>query len=55
MTTDPITVAADWLASTPLRDRPHPLMPHLRLTFGLDTAQAIAAIRAAQLKLARAS
>lgn len=48
-------LAVDWLVSTPRHQRPHPLIPHLRATFGLTAGEAIDAIRGANLRLARAS
>lgn len=49
-----ITEAAAWLAS-PLRARiGRPLVPHLKETFGLSTAEAMQAIREANLRRARA-
>lgn len=50
-----IDKAATWLAVTPDSHRPHPLIPHLQLEFGLSLQEAIAAIREANLKRARAS
>lgn len=50
-----IDQAATWLATTPDDRKPHPLVPYLQKTFGLTAGQAIAAIREAHLKRARAS
>jgi hypothetical protein len=47
-TTAAISVAAEWLASTPQSDRPHPIVPHLQKTFGLSALEAIEAIREAR-------
>lgn len=47
--------AATWLATTPDSHRPHPLIPHLQVEFGLTLQEAIAAIREANLKRTRAS
>ena len=44
-----IDAAAEWLASTPQAERPHPLVPHIQRTFGLTAIQAIEAIREARL------
>ena len=42
-----ITVAAEWLASTPAHQRPRPLIPHLQRAFGLSAVEAVQAIREA--------
>lgn len=47
--------AATWLATTPEAQKPHPLIPHLQLTFGLSLQEAIQAIRESQLIRARAT
>lgn len=52
---DPLTAAAQWLATTPDDRKPHPLMPHLRKEYGLTTAEAIDAIQQANLIRARAT
>lgn len=49
-----IDEAATWLATTPDTHRPHPLIPHLQAAYGLSLQEAIAAIRDANLKRARA-
>lgn len=40
-----IDAATRFLAATPFEDRPKPLLPALRKTFGLSAAEAIEAIR----------
>lgn len=50
-----IDEAAAWLSTTPERQRPRPLLPHLQKAFGLTVTQAIAAIREANLRRARAA
>lgn len=52
--TEPIQQAANWLATTPVDQRPSPLLPYLQKQFGLTAAQAVAAIREANLIRARA-
>jgi hypothetical protein len=50
-----IDEAAAWLSKHP-RDRIHrPIVPHLKQAFGLSTADAIEAIREANLRGARAA
>lgn len=51
---DSIKQAAQWLATTPQRQRPQPIIPHLQKTYGLSAAQAIEAIRKAHEIAARA-
>jgi hypothetical protein len=46
--------AAQFLATTPLRERPKPLVPALRAKFGLSALGACQAIRESRLILARA-
>lgn len=46
--------AAKWLAETPDRQRPPHVLAHLQHEFGLTAAQAVAAIREANLIRARA-
>lgn len=46
--------AARWLATTPDSKRPHPIIPHLRKTYGLSPKEAAEAIREANLIRARA-
>jgi hypothetical protein len=41
-----IDQAADWLCRN-FRSAPRPLLPHMRMTFGISSAEAVAAIRAA--------
>lgn len=53
--TNAIAKAANWLATTPDAKRPHPLVPYLQKAYGLAPAQAIAAIREANLIRARAT
>jgi len=50
-----IDAAALWLATTRDDQKPHPLLPYLRKTYGLNLAEAVDAIREAQLIRARAS
>jgi hypothetical protein len=52
--TDAIMKAARWLATTPDRQRPDHLIPHLRETFGLSAVEAVEAIRESKLIRARA-
>jgi hypothetical protein len=54
MTTDRVTAAAAWLSSTPYRQRPRPIVPHLRRDFDLTNEQAVEAIRQSHLQTARA-
>jgi hypothetical protein len=42
---DSIADAAAWLASTPVAERPRPLVPALRRRFDLTALQAVDAIR----------
>ncbi len=49
-----IQKAAKWLAETPERQRPPHVLAHLQHEFGLTAAQAVAAIREANLIRARA-
>jgi len=50
-----IDLAGDWLSKTP-RDRiSKPIVPTLKAQFGLTTDEAIAAIREANLRRARAA
>lgn len=51
----PIEQAARWLATTPDAKKPHPVVPYLQREFGLSAAEAVAAIREAQLIRARAT
>jgi hypothetical protein len=48
-----IQKAAQWLATAPERQRPPHLLSHLQHEFGLTAAQAVAAIREANLIRAR--
>lgn len=50
-----VAKAASWLATTPDAQKPHPILPHLQKAFGLTAAEAIDAIRQAQLIRARAT
>ncbi|QKC84385.1 hypothetical protein [Mesorhizobium sp. NZP2077] len=50
-----IDQAAQWLATTPPRQRPAPLVPAMREMFGLSAVEVCAAIREAQLIRARAA
>jgi hypothetical protein len=50
-----IEKAAVWLATTPEAQRPHPIVGHLRRTFDLSAAEAVAAIRESHLVQARAT
>jgi hypothetical protein len=43
-----IETAAEWLATVPQAERPHPIVPHLQKTFGLSALEAIEAIREAR-------
>lgn len=54
MMTDRILEAARWLSTTPQRQRPHPIIPHLQKTYGLTAGEAIEAIREAHKIAARA-
>ncbi|WP_352804383.1 hypothetical protein [Mesorhizobium sp. M0292] len=47
--------AAQWLATTPPRQRPAPLVPAMREMFGLSAVDVCAAIRESQLIRARAA
>lgn len=49
-----ILEAAQWLAITPQRQRPQPLVPYLQITFGLTAKESCDAIREANLIKARA-
>lgn len=51
---DRVHSAASWLATLPYAKRPHPLIPALRARFELTPAQAVEAIREAQLIRVRA-
>lgn len=53
-TTATIEQAAQWLATTPRHERPRPAAVELRERFGLKPAEAIEAIREANLIRARA-
>lgn len=50
-----ITEAAGWLATTPPRQRPAPLVPAMREMFGLSPVDVCEAIREANLIRARAT
>lgn len=50
-----IDEAARWLATTPPRQRPAPLVPAMREMFGLSAVEVCAAIRESQLIRARAA
>ncbi|MGB3831202.1 MAG: hypothetical protein WA975_04980 [Mesorhizobium sp.] len=52
--TDAILDAARWLSTTPQRQRPHPIIPHLQKTYGLSAKEACDAIRKAHEIAARA-
>lgn len=54
MTSPRILKAAQWLATTPQRKRPNPIIPHLQITFGLTAKESCDAIREANLIKARA-
>jgi hypothetical protein len=43
-----IDQAVEWLATTPFRDRPKPLVPALRERFGLSALEACGAISTSQ-------
>lgn len=47
--------AARWLATTPERDRPHPIIPTLRQRFGLTMLEATLAAAESVLIQARAN
>lgn len=49
-----IDQAAEWLATTPPRQRPAPLVPAMREMFNLTPVEAYAAIRQSHLIKARA-
>ena len=51
---DAIGQAAQFLATTPMDERPTPLVPALRAMFGLSALDACKAIRECRLILARA-
>jgi hypothetical protein len=53
-TNDRVSEAAAWLSSTPYRQRPRPIVPHLRAEFNLTNEQAVEAIRQSNLRAARA-
>lgn len=46
--------AAIWLATTPDRAKPRPVIPHLKTRFGLSNAEAVKAIEESNLIKARA-
>lgn len=48
-----ISKAANWLANTPVTQRPHPVIPHLRKAYNLTPLEAVEAIRKAELIKAR--
>lgn len=50
-----VTEAAKWLATTPERDRPHPIIPTLRQRFGLTMLEATLAAAESVLIQARAN
>ncbi|MCQ9144573.1 MULTISPECIES: hypothetical protein [Brucella/Ochrobactrum group] len=50
-----VTEAARWLATTPERDRPHPIIPALRRQFGLTVVEATLAAAESVLIQARAN
>lgn len=50
-----VTEAAKWLATTPERDRPHPIIPTLRQRFGLTMLEATEAAAESVLIKARAN
>lgn len=50
-----VTEAAKWLAMLPPNKRPRPIVAHLHKEFGLSAADAIEAIREANLIRARAT
>jgi len=50
-----VTEAAKWLATTPERDRPHPIIPALRRRFGLTVLEATLAAAESVLIQARAN
>lgn len=52
VTSREVTGAANWLASE--KSLPHPIIPELRKRFGLSAAEAVRAIREANLIRARA-
>lgn len=49
-----ILEAAQWLATTPQRHRPEPIIPYLQTTFGLTAKESCDALREANLIRARA-
>lgn len=53
--TDRVAEAVAWLAFTPWRDQPHPLLPAMRAQFELTAAQACQVCREASLIRARAT
>jgi hypothetical protein len=50
----PLKQAAHWLATTPQRQHPNPIIPYLRKAYGLSVKEACGAIREANLIKARA-
>lgn len=50
-----VTEAARWLALTPDRDKPHPIIPALRRRFGLTVLEATLAAAESVLIKARAN
>lgn len=48
-------LAAEWLATLPQQQRPHPVIPALRERFGLSLSEAAEACREAALIHARAT
>ncbi|MER9167339.1 hypothetical protein NKI12_08130 [Mesorhizobium australicum] len=50
-----IDQAAQWLATTPPRQRPTPLVPALKEMFGISAVECCAAIRESHLIRARAT
>lgn len=50
-----VVEAARWLATTPERDRPHPIIPALRRRFGLTVLEATLAAAESVLIQARAN
>lgn len=50
-----VGIAARWLATTPLHDRPRPIIPAVQARFGLTASEACAACREAALIRGRAN
>ncbi|SKA26452.1 hypothetical protein [Consotaella salsifontis] len=50
-----VTLAARWLATTPPDQHPRPIVPELRRRFGLNPVEACQALREANLIKARAT